>query len=128
MIVSEFLFWGVVGIMTELCFTAVKGLIVDREVNLVGHTSLWMFPVYGFGLSYGFDFVMSLIKNDAIRYLTYPLWIWCVELLIGYPAVRKGIRIWDYRYLPNWLHWKGIVSFAHYPLWVCFGIMVELIK
>jgi hypothetical protein len=87
-----------------------------------------MFPIYSLGLSYGFDFVMYLVEDDMTRYLTYPLWIWATELLVGIPTSNRGVKIWDYSYLPKWLHWRGIVSFIHYPLWVGLGIMVEMIK
>ena len=46
---------------------------------------------------------------------------------VGYPASQIGIRIWDYRYLSNNMHWKGIVSYAHFPVWIVFGILVELV-
>jgi len=128
MMISELAFWGCFGLAVELCFTALRDLIIHRRLSLVGHTSLLMFPIYAIGLSYGFDFIGWLIEDDIIRYLTYPFWIWGVELLVGIPAVKKGIRIWDYSYLPRILHWRGIISFAHYPLWVGFGILVELIK
>lgn len=128
MIVGDLLFWGIFGLIVELCFTAVRDLIRKKDLALVGHTSLWMFPVYAFGLSYGFDFILYVIPENTTRYLTYPLWIWAVELCIGIPAVSRGIRIWDYHYLPKWLHWRGIISFAHYPLWIGFGILVEIIK
>ena len=126
--IHTLLFWGVFGLLVELCFTAVRDLIQKKQLSLVGHTSLWMFPIYALGLSYGFDFIVYLIPNSAIRYLTYPLWIWAVELAVGIPTTKRGIRLWDYHYLPHWLHWRGIISFAHYPLWVCFGILVEVIK
>jgi len=124
----DLVFFGIFGMLIELCFTAVKDLIRNRDYSLVGHTSLWMFPVYALGLTYGFDFVKFLIADDLIRYLSYPLWIWAVELLIGIPAVKRDVRIWDYNYLPDWLHYRGIISFAHYPLWVGFGVLVELVK
>ena len=114
--------------LVEVSFTALRELIRKKQMNLMGHTSLWMFPVYALGLSYGFDFIKYLIEDDTTRYLTYPLWIWSVELAIGIPTTARGIRIWDYGYLPKWLHWRGIISFAHYPLWVGFGVLVELIK
>jgi hypothetical protein len=114
--------------MAELCFTSIRDLIRKKQVNLMGHSSLWMFPVYALGLSYGFDFVIQSIENDLIRYLSYPLWIWAVELLIGLPAVKAGVRIWDYGYLPKNMHWRRIISFVHYPLWVGLGILVEMIK
>ena len=125
---GDLVFWGLFGMMIEVCFTALRSLIIDKKLNLVGHTTVWMFPIYALGLSYGFDFVLWLIKNDVIRYLTYPLWIWGVELAVGIPASRMGILLWNYDYLPKQLHWKGIISFAHYPLWAGFGILVEMIK
>ena len=128
MSVNYLIFWGVFGMVVEICFTAIRDLLQKKQLNLVGHTSLWMFPIYGLGLSYGFDFVIYLIESDLIRYCTYPLWIWSVGLLIGIPTARKGIRLWDYNYLPKRLHWRGIISFAHYPLWLSYGIMVEMIK
>ena len=128
MTLNTLVFWGVFGLLVELCFTAVRDLIQKRELNLVGHTSLWMFPIYALGLTYGFDFVIATIELDWLRYSTYPLLIWCVELVVGIPVLYMGIRLWNYNYLPAWLHWRGIISFAHYPLWFGFGIMVEMIK
>ena len=126
--INYLMFWGVFGLMMELCFTALRDLIQKKQLNLMGHTSLWMFPVYALGLSYGFDFVIGLVGSDLLRYIMYPFWIWAVELAIGIPALYFGLRLWDYHYLPRWLHWRGIVSYAHYPLWMGFCIMVEMIK
>ena len=128
MTIDYLVFWGIFGMMVEICFTAIRDLIQKKQLNLMGHTSLWMFPIYAFGLSYGFDFVMVAIKLDWLRYLTYPLLIWGVELAVGIPVLYMGFRLWDYNYLPKWLHWRGIISFAHYPLWLGFGVMVEIIK
>ena len=121
------LFWGVFGLIVEIIFTAIFDLISKRNFNLMGHTSLWMFPVYSLGLTYGFDLVQEIIPHDVIRYLSYPLWIWLVEIIVGYPALQFGIRIWDYSYLPQNKQWKGIISFVHFPVWVVFGILVEFV-
>ena len=126
--VYELVFWGVFGLMVELCFTALLELVRNKQLSLIGHTSIWMFPIYAFGLSYGFDFIMYIIPDTTIRYLTYPLWVCAVELAVGIPTANRGVRLWDYRYLSNWLHWRGIISFAHYPLWIGLGALVELIK
>jgi uncharacterized membrane protein len=128
MSISTVVFWGIFGMIVEICFTAIRGLVLNRKLELVGHTSLWMFPIYGFGLSYGFDFVIDLIKTDYLRYLTYPLWIWAVEIVVGLPALYFGIRLWDYHYLPVNLHWRGVISFFHYPFWCGLGIIVEAVK
>ena len=131
--INYMLFWGMFGIVVELIFTAAKSLLTKpvwskKEWSLIGHVSLWMFPVYAVGLSYGFDFIYWLIEIDLIRWLTYPLWIWLVEIAIGIPTNKRGIYIWSYKYLPYWAHWRGIVSYVHYPLWVLFGVLVELVK
>ena len=115
------------GLCCEIIFTALFNLFSKKKYNLIGHTSLWMFPIYSLGLTYGFDLVQYFISNDFIRYLSFPLWIWLVEILVGYPASQIGIRIWDYRYLSNNMHWKGIISYAHFPVWIVFGILVELV-
>jgi hypothetical protein len=126
--ISEVLFWGMFGICAEIAFTAIFDLITKNKITLMGHTSLWMFPIYAFGLSYGFDLAESLIQNNIVRYLSYPIWIWIVEILVGYPLLKFEIRLWDYSYLSNQKHWKGIISFVHFPVWIFLGIIVEYIK
>jgi|TARA_B110000008_G_scaffold165775_1_gene165971 hypothetical protein len=126
--ISEVLFWGMFGICAEIGFTAFFDLFTKKRITLIGHTSLWMFPIYAFGLSYGFDLVETLISNDIIRYLSYPIWVWMIEILVGYPLLKFGMRLWDYTYLSNQKHWKGIISFVHFPIWISLGIMVEYIK
>ena len=85
-----------------------------------------MFPIYAFGLSYGFDLAEKIITNDIIRYLSYPIWI--VEVIVGYPLLRFGIKLWDYSYLSKEKQWKGIISFIHFPVWIILGIVLEQLK
>tara|TARA_B100000686_G_C16387863_1_gene760912 strand:+ start:69 stop:470 length:402 start_codon:yes stop_codon:yes gene_type:complete len=123
--INHLIFWGMFGLCFEVLFTAIVDLYSKNNFNLKGYTSLWMFPVYSMGLTYGFDLVQYIIPNDFLRYLSYPLWIWLVEIFVGYPASQIGIRIWDYRCLSDNKHWKGIVSYVHFPVWIVFGILVE---
>ena len=124
MSMSDYLFWGMFGLTLELVFTAVR----KRDISLIGHTSLWMFPVYAIGLTHGLDFARETIESQFLRYLSYPIFIWSIEILIGVPAKLIGVRIWDYRYLPDKLHWNGIISFFHFPVWILFGIICENVK
>ena len=126
--ISEVLFWGMFGICAEIGFTAIFDLITKKKIALMGHTSFWMFPIYAFGLSYGFDLAESIITNDIVRYLSYPIWVWMIEILVGYPLLKIGIRLWNYSYLSKGKHWKGIISFVHFPVWILLGILVEYIK
>ncbi|MBT3622364.1 MAG: hypothetical protein HN535_06435 [Flavobacteriales bacterium] len=128
MYISEILFWGMFGICAEVAFTAIFDLITKKKIALMGHTSFWMFPIYAFGLSYGFDLAESIITNDIVRYLSYPIWVWMIEILVGYPLLKIGIRLWNYSYLSKGKHWKGIISFVHFPVWILLGILVEYIK
>lgn len=125
----DFLFLGMFGVMMELTFVAFRDLIRNKNsLCLRGDVSIWMFLVYAIGLTYGFDLIKYLIPQDCLRYLSYPFWIWALELAIGYPLSRFNIRLWNYNYLPDEYHWKGYISFAHYPVWIFFGFMVELVK
>ena len=130
---ADLWFWGTFGLFIEIAFTAIvkvikKSQFSNEEWNLIGHTSLWMFPVYAIGLTYGFDLIKFLIPSDFFRVLSYPLWIWGLELAIGIPATDRGINIWSYKWLPEWASYKGIISYVHFPLWMGFGILVEMIK
>ena len=125
--INHLLFWGMFGLCCEIIFTALFNLFQKKKYNLIGHTSLWMFPIYSIGLTYGFSLVQYIIPNDFIRYLSYPLWIWFVEIFVGYPASKVGIKIWDYSYLSNNKHWRGIISFVHFPIWIFFGFLVEFV-
>ena len=125
----DFFFLGMFGVMMELLFVAFRDLLRDKNsLCLRGDISLWMFLVYAIGLTYGFDLIKYLIPQDIIRYLSYPFWIWLVEIVVAYPLSKVNIRLWNYDYLPDKLHWKGFISFAHYPVWVIFGFLVELVK
>lgn len=126
--VDELIFWGAFGLLIEIFFTAWREYIFSNRRNLVGHTSLWMFPIYAFGLTYGFDVIQWAFPNDIVRCLLYPFAIWLVELVVGTIALSRRIRIWDYSYLPRSLHYRGIISYVHYPAWVVLGILVEMIK
>jgi hypothetical protein len=122
------LFLGMVGMLTEVVYTSVVKAKRDKDYSMMGHVSLWMFPIYALGLTYGFDFIHSIIEHPIIRWLSYPLWIWAVELVVGIPTKRMGLRIWSYDYLPDRYHWRGIISFVHAPLWIGFGIFIEIVK
>jgi hypothetical protein len=121
------LFLGMVGMMSEVTFTSIVKAWNDKDYSMKGHVSLWMFPIYVFGLTYGFDFIHTVIEHDILRWVSYPLWIWSLELLVGIPASMIGLKIWDYSKRFKY-HWKGIVCFTLAPLWIIFGVFIETIK
>ena len=70
--IKHLLFWGMFGLTIELFFTALVASIKKKNINLIGHTSIWMFPIYSLGLTYGFDFVKEIIALNYLRFLSYP--------------------------------------------------------
>jgi hypothetical protein len=126
--IASFLFWGTFGMLVEIWFTGIVSLIRNHNFEMHGYVSLWMFPIYGFGLTLGWDLISYLITNTYVRWLSYPFWIWLVEILIGCCVLQFEMRLWDYRDLPDGWHWEGIISYIHYPAWLVFGIIVESIR
>ena len=66
--IEHLLFWGFFGLVAEIFFTALVNLISKKDFNLTGHTSLWMFPIYALGLTYGFDFVQQHIRSSPCEH------------------------------------------------------------
>lgn len=118
---------GLVGMAIETAFTAVQDSWNKRDLSLLGSVSLWMFPIYAIGLSWGFDFVEWSIPTWWVRWLSYPLWVWGVELLVGLPAQWAGVEIWNYAHRFEW-HWRGIIAPGTAPVWIAFGVLVEWIR
>ena len=123
----KLIFFGMFGLFLEIIFTSFRNLICNKDVSLIGHTSLWMFPVYAIGLTFGLDFIRSLILTDVIRWASYPIWVWTVEIIFGSLLLIFGTRAWDYHYLQDKFHWRGLISYVHAPVWIMFGLMVETI-
>jgi len=126
----NFLILGSLGVTLELLFNAVLSYGLGRRKSfcLKGEVSVWMFPVYAFGLTYGFDLIEHVIPVSTLRWLSYPLWIWAIELLVGIPAKHTIGKLWDYSDIPWGLHWQGLISFFHAPFWVLFGIIFEMLR
>ena len=90
--INQLLFWGMFGLFFEIFFTAIANLISKRNFNLMGHTSLWMLPIYSLGLTYGFDFVQYIISNDL-----YPVVFG--SRILGGDAMYGGMP--RYKYFAN---------------------------
>tara|TARA_B100000131_G_scaffold310511_1_gene342291 strand:- start:3894 stop:4268 length:375 start_codon:yes stop_codon:yes gene_type:complete len=111
-----------IGVTIELVFNAIRTTISRKsfDLSLKGSASIWMIPIYGFGLTYGFDFIRHCIEHQYLRWLSYPVWIWAAEVIIGIPTKNT---LWDYSDIKY--NWRGVVSLKHYPAWLIFGIIIE---
>jgi uncharacterized membrane protein len=111
---------GFIYALVELFFTAIIGLLIDKSMSLIGHTSLWMILVGG---------TMGVILGgfDEIRWFTQKInmfWqsiigmiaIFIIEFLSGLVLnVHFQLGIWDYSNL--WFNVMGQITLVFAPLW-----------
>lgn len=138
----QFLVYGALGWSAEIVWTAMWSLLsgerhdvaypggrvrLSREerLRLLGHTYLWMFPVYGFGgLLFGPCHEALRAWPWFARGLVWTLAIFAVEYLAGRLLARLTGRCpWDYSYSRYHLH--GFIRFDYAPVWFGFGLLLE---
>lgn len=139
---ERFLIYGLVGWCAEIVWTAAYELVsgtrkdpLDVRVRvpmtrperwkLMGHTYLWMLPVYGLG-GLAFEPCHELVRgwHWALRGLFYMVGCFAVEYVAGWLLRRLGGRCpWDYSYA-RW-HVHGLVRLDYAPVWVVFGLALE---
>ncbi len=119
---KNFLKCGLTGWCLEILFTSMDALR-RRDMTLKGHTSLWMFPIYG---SAAILFPISRLlkgKSALTRGLTYMSLIFSTEYLTGWFLSRKKSCPWDYR-RSRWNVGRVIrLDFA--PYWFFVGLLYE---
>ena len=121
----RFVIYGLLGWCGEVVWTALpKRRPVDWR--LAGHTTLWMFPIYGR--------IAPLYEplHEALRAWPWPLrgalyafGFIAVEWLTGWLLARLiGRCPWDYSGRTRW-HCRGYTRFDYFPLWFAVGLALE---
>lgn len=121
---KNFLKCGLTGWCLEIVFTSLDALR-RRDMALKGHTSLWMFPIYGSAAL--LTPVSRLLRGKSawVRGLAYTGLIFSGEYLTGRLLSRHGSCPWDYR-RSRWNIGRVIrLDFA--PYWFCAGLLFEQI-
>ncbi|MBI2520618.1 MAG: hypothetical protein HYV97_09375 [Bdellovibrio sp.] len=113
----------------ELCV----GVPIPRRVPgkyLEGFVSLYMIPIHGFGMLFGFEALHFLIQNWAwpFRYLIWAVTITSAEALGGYIYLKlTGFYSWDYyRLSPYKIFRSGLTLWPLLPLWGVVGLGLEV--
>lgn len=89
----------------------------------MGHSSLWMFPIYG-SAAFLAPLMRRLQKNCIWkRGLIYMLCIYLGEYISGRLLKRKDMCPWDYSDCP--LQYQGVIRFDFAPLWFLTGLLFE---
>ena len=85
---KNFLKCGLTGWCLEILFTSMDALR-RRDMTLKGHTSLWMFPIYGSAAILSPISRLLRGKSALTRGLTYMSLIFSIEYLTGRFLTRK---------------------------------------
>lgn len=116
--------YGALGVATEIVFTGLKEVAGGRGFR--GHSSPWMFPVYGLAQSL-FEPLHDAMRDRVpvpIRAAAYAAGFTAVEYVSG-----RGFRFalgrapWDYSHA-RW-NLDGLVRADYVPLWAFAGLGLE---
>lgn len=121
----RFVLYGLLGWCGEIVFTALpRSWPIDWQLK--GHTSLWMFPIYGL--------IAPLYEpvHDALRAwpwpargLVYMAGFIAVEFVAGWLLARLlGRCPWDYTGKTRW-HLRGLTRLDYAPIWFAVGLALE---
>lgn len=137
----DFLFRGIAyvffGITMEVIFSVTSiELCLGEKISkhnprkyLEGFTSLYMIPIYLFGVYYGFEFFHAQISHQHIllRYMIYCSAFTMAEALSGFLMHKIiGFYTWDYYKLSAFRVFKeGYTLWTLFPLWGIAGLALE---
>lgn len=130
----RFTMFGILGNAFEVWGTGLGRLSWDNFV-MRGHSSPWMFPIYGL-LGFLVAPISEPLKRWGAPYLAraavYMLGIFLVEYLSGLLLLLVGLNklhgnmyeaVWDYSGTPWNLH--GQIKAQFIPVWYGVGLVVE---
>ncbi len=130
----RFALYGIFGWCAEVMWTAMinvgAALRSQRriDVRLIGHTYLWMFPIYGGG-GLLFEVVHGTVGTWAwpVRGGLYMLGCFAVEYGSGWLVRRvTGTVPWDYSQARWGVH--DLIRLDYAPVWFAFGLILEVIE
>ncbi len=147
-LVVRFVCYGLLGWAIEIVWTALGAAIFGqsapgtlgveaagasaggrRRWSLAGHTTLWMFPLYG-SMVFLFEPLHDALRPWAwpMRALVYAGAFLAVEYAAGWLLRRvTGTCPWDYatrRSQPRWqVH--GLIRLDYAPAWALLGLALE---
>ena len=118
----NFLRCGMAGWCMEILWTGLHSFRV-RDPKLIGHSSLWMFPIYGCA-AFLEPLMRRLISTPFWkRGLIYMLCIYLGEYTSGILLRYKNACPWNYEKSP--FHIQRVIRLDFAPLWFCAGLFFE---
>ena len=120
----NFLKCGIIGWCMEVVFTSIHSFR-KKDYRLMGHTSIWMFPIYGMASiikPISFELKKHHVKRTE-RGLLYTLGIFSAEFISGC-MLKKAFKCpWDYSKCKYNI--KGVIRLDYAPIWFVVGLFYE---
>ena len=121
---KTFIQCGILGWGMEILWTGLDSLR-RRDYKLTGHSSLWMFPIYGCAALIGPLYKKIRRFPAIVRGSLYTAGIYLTEFLSGSILKHFHMCPWDYSKAPH--QYKGIVRLDYAPVWFATGLFFEKI-
>jgi len=133
----RFVFYTFFGLSLEIIFsvTGIEKLLGTKinkrcpENYLEGFVSLYMIPLHGLGLLFGFEFLHNIIANYflGIRFIIWALLFTICEIIWGFVLDKIiGFYPWNYyAYSKYKIFNKGYSLWTLIPMWGIAGIFIE---
>lgn len=118
----RYVIYGLLGMNMEIVWTGLTQFNAKSK-NLMGHTSLWMFFIYGLAV-----LIMEPLHNliaDQNWFLRGCVWtsvIFAIEFLTGSILRFFGIEAW---YYTGEFSIMGLIRIDYAPVWFAVGLIFE---
>lgn len=118
----RYFIYGLLGWNLEILWTGL-GSLLHGSPNMMGHTSLWMFFIYGLAA-----FILEPIHNKIAgwrwiwRGLIWVAVIFAIEFLAGMLLRFMGIQAWFYEGPAAVM---GVIRLDYAPAWFAAGLLFE---
>lgn len=119
---KRFAIYGFIGWCLEIIWTGLTS-VKGGSIDLVGHTSVWMFFIYGSAV-FIFEPVFKKISdcNVFVRGIVWTELIFLIEFISGLILLLLGIEAW---YYDSAFSVWGLIRLDYAPLWFVVGLMFE---
>lgn len=121
----RFVLYGLGGWCGEVVWTALTESLAHRDWRLIGHSYLWMFPIYGL-LAPLYEPVHGSIRDYpwVLRAVVWSLGFTTIEFITGWLLARLTGRCpWDY----SQRRWaiNSYIRWDYFPVWAVVGLALE---
>ena len=125
MIVKNFIQCGFIGWGAELIWTSLHNRIQNHDKRWMGHSSLFMFPIYGMAALFKpcSRWLRSIRSGKFSRGMIYMIMIFLAEYSTGFLLKKADRCPWDYSDSP--LNVNGLIRLDYAPCWFALGLFYE---